>query len=198
MTTRFETDAGAGDAPSVGNSLRAGALWGLIAAIVMAMYAMVAAATYQGTGFFTPLYHIASTFIDPKPMMASMENAGQDHLFYFEFGPALVGMMVHLIVGAAYGAIFALIARPLRLRGSGAVVGGAVYGILAMAASSLVGLPIAASLFGGGEPISAMPSMVGWSTFTVEHLIFGAIVGIGYSVASRNEGLVSRPVARAA
>jgi hypothetical protein len=31
-----------------------GALLGAGAAIVMAMYAMIAAATYQGTGFFTP------------------------------------------------------------------------------------------------------------------------------------------------
>ena len=198
MTTRLGADARVGDAPSVGNSLRAGALWGLIAAVVMAMYAMVAAATYQGTGFFTPLYHIASTFIDPKPMMASMENAAQDRLFYFQFGPALLGMMVHLIVGAAYGVIFGLLARALRLRGVGAIAGGAVYGILAMAFSSVVGLPIAASLFGGGKPISAMPSMVGWSTFTVEHLIFGAIVGIGYLVATRSEGFVSRPATRAA
>jgi hypothetical protein len=32
---------------------------------MMAMYAMIAAATNQCTGFFTPLYHIAATLISP-------------------------------------------------------------------------------------------------------------------------------------
>ncbi|MGK2854021.1 MAG: hypothetical protein ACSLE3_07970, partial [Microbacteriaceae bacterium] len=45
--------------------LIASAVWGAAAgagaSLVMAMYAMVAALTYQHTGFFTPLYHIAST-----------------------------------------------------------------------------------------------------------------------------------------
>jgi hypothetical protein len=193
--TRLQADTREGDSRSLANSVRIGALWGLVAAAAMAMYAMVASATYQGTGLFTPLYHIASTFIDPKPMMASMENAAQDRLFHFELGPALVGMMIHIVVGAAYGAIFGLIARALRLGGLGAVVAGAAYGLAVMVFSSVVGLPIAASVFGGGEPISEMPSMVGWSTFTLEHLIFGAVVGIGYSVASRSEGFMSRPVA---
>ena len=42
-----------------------GAAGGALGAIVMAMYAMIAAATYQHTGFFTPLYHIASPIIQP-------------------------------------------------------------------------------------------------------------------------------------
>jgi hypothetical protein len=42
-----------------------GAVGGALGAIVMAMYAMIAAATYQHTGFFTPLYHIASPIIQP-------------------------------------------------------------------------------------------------------------------------------------
>ena len=186
------------DLPPVGRSLGTGLLWGVVAAVAMAMYAMVAAATYQGTGFFTPMYHIASTFIDPKPMMTSMERAAQDHLFYFDLGPAFLGMMLHLATGAAYGVVFALIARALRLGRLGGVLAGAVYGIVVLLFSSFVGLPIAASLFGGGKPISEMPTMVGWSTFTIEHLIFGVVVGIGYSLAVRSEGFMSRAAAQAA
>ncbi|MFN2526851.1 MAG: hypothetical protein ABR505_11410 [Actinomycetota bacterium] len=159
-------------------TVSSGIIGGGIAAVVMGLFAMIAAATYQGTGFFTPMYHIASTFIEPTAMMASMERAGTEQLFYFSAGPALVGMLVHLATGAIYGVVFALLARAARLHGVVTVVAGAVFGIAAMLFSSLVGLPLAASLFGGGEPISEMPTMVGWSTFTVEHLIFGIVLGI--------------------
>ncbi len=52
-----------------------GAVAGVIASLMMAAYAMIAAATYQGSGFFTPLYHIASVFISPADMMSSMKSA---------------------------------------------------------------------------------------------------------------------------
>ncbi len=42
-----------------------GAVAGVIASLMMAAYARIAAATYQGSGFFTPRYHIASTFTRP-------------------------------------------------------------------------------------------------------------------------------------
>jgi hypothetical protein len=50
-----------------------GAGGGVIASLVMAMFAMIAGATYLNSGFFTPLYHIASTFIAPDAMMQSMQ-----------------------------------------------------------------------------------------------------------------------------
>ncbi|MGH2789312.1 MAG: hypothetical protein ACRDJV_15665 [Actinomycetota bacterium] len=162
----------------VGNALKVGAVGGVVAAIVMAMYAMIAGATYIGSGFFTPLYHIASAFIDPKPMMTSMQHAMEGQNFYFTFGPAVLGMAVHLATGLVYGVVFALAARALRLSGGAAVVAGAVFGPLVLAFSSFAGLPVAASLFGGGDPISDMPKMVGWGTFTIEHVMFGLVVGL--------------------
>ncbi|MCA1703124.1 MAG: hypothetical protein LC808_07570 [Actinobacteria bacterium] len=166
------------DRTDLGQTIKVGAGAGVIAAVVMAMYAMVAGATYVGSGFFTPLYHIASTFISPKPMMTSMQNAMDGRDFYFTFGPALLGMMVHLMTGAIYGGVFALIARALKLSGAAIVAVGAVYGLVVLAFSSFLGLPIAAALFGGGDPISDMPKMVGWTTFTIEHVLFGAVVGL--------------------
>jgi hypothetical protein len=170
----------------LGAAVRTGALWGVIAAFVMAMYAMIAGLTYLGTGFFTPMYHIASVVIQPDAMMTSMQRAmeGQGDL-YFTFGPAALGMMIHLATGAAYGIVFALIARGLRLSGSVAVAVGAIFGLAVMLFSSFVGLPIAAALFGGGDPISDMPQMVGWTTFTIEHVMFGVILGIGWLIAAR-------------
>ena len=55
---------------------------------------------------------------------------------------------------------------------------GMVYGLIVMAVAAMIGLPLAANVFGGGDMVSDMPSMVGWATFTVEHLMFGAILGL--------------------
>ncbi|MDQ3985172.1 MAG: hypothetical protein M3280_01555 [Actinomycetota bacterium] len=174
-----------GDRSSVTQLVGLGALWGVAGAIVMAIYAMIAGATYLGSGFFTPLYHIASTFLDPQSMMISMEHAMEGEAFYFTFGAAGVGMLVHLVVGAVYGIVFALLARAINLVGPVSVALGALYGVAVMLFSSFVGLPIAAELFGGGDPIADMPTMVGWSTFTIEHVIFGLALGIGW-VAQRS------------
>ncbi|MDZ4268708.1 MAG: hypothetical protein U1D00_23980, partial [Mycobacterium sp.] len=57
-----------------GRTLIVGAVAGVIGSLAMAMFAMIAAATYQHTGFFTPLYHIGSLLLDPSTMMASMEQ----------------------------------------------------------------------------------------------------------------------------
>jgi hypothetical protein len=170
----------------VGKAIRTGALWGVIAAAVMAMYAMVAGLTYLNAGFFTPLYHIASTVIEPKAMMTSMQRAMEaQNSFYFTVGPAAIGIMIHFATGAAFGIVFALIARALMLSGAVAVVVGAVFGIVVLLFSSFVGLPIAGALFGGGDPIADMPEMVGWTTFTIEHLMFGAILGLGWLTSRR-------------
>lgn len=176
----------AGEQTDVGAAIRTGALWGIIAALVMAMYAMVAGLTYLNSGFFTPLYHIASSVIEPKAMMTSMQSAmeGQGN-FHFAFGPAAVGMMIHLATGAIYGVGFALLARALRLSGGMAVIAGMVYGVVVLLFSSFVGLPVAAALFDGGDPIADMPKMVGWTTFTIEHLMYGAILGVGWMLARR-------------
>lgn len=169
------------------HAIKVGAAAGVIGAIVMAMFAMIAGATYLGSGFFTPMYHIASTFITPKPMMTSMQHAMEGQNFYFTFGPALLGMMVHLMTGLIYGIVFALIARALKLSGVAAAIAGAVYGLVVLAFSSFVGLPIAASLFGGGDPISDMPQMVGWTTFIIEHVMFGAAVGLWWVARNRRD-----------
>lgn len=154
-----------------------GAVAGVIAAVVMAIYAMVAAATYQHTGFFTPMYHIASALLSPGTMMASAKDAAQGHLFDFSLGPALLGLVVHMMVGTVYGIVFALVARVLSLRGGVVVVAGALFGLVAMAISSAALLPVTASLLGGGEPISEMPTIVGWPTFSIEHALFGLTLG---------------------
>lgn len=50
----------ASDRKQLIRSARTGVIVGVIGSLMMAGYAMIASATYQHKGFFTPLYHIAS------------------------------------------------------------------------------------------------------------------------------------------
>ncbi len=155
---------------------------GLAGAVVMAMFAMIAGATYHGTGFFTPMYHIAASVIAPDTMMESAARAQAGNLFWFQAGPALLGMSLHLAVGTVFGAVFPFVGRLFGARGAGWVALGILYGGAVLALMSFVGLPIAAALFGGGDPIRSMPAMAGWWTFGIEHLLFGAVLGVWFAV----------------
>ena len=158
--------------------VRTGALLGIVAALVMGIFAMVASATYHDTGFFTPLHHIASAVIAPDAMMRSMEAGMGGDTFDISVGPALLGLGLHLTTGAFWGAIFGLIVATGWLRGGIGLLGGVVYGLLVLVVMAFVALPLIASVFGGGEPISDMPRLAGWGTFTIEHAIYGAVLGL--------------------
>jgi hypothetical protein len=155
---------------------------GILGAVVMAMYAMVAAATYQGTGFFTPMYHIASSigWTDAADAMnGSMEAAKAGADFTFRAGPAILGMGLHLAVGIAWAVPFVLAARLIgRRQGAiGWAPAGLAFGMIVMEIMSFVVLPITARIFDSGPPIENMPEMVGWGTFTAEHLLYGFVLG---------------------
>jgi len=142
-----------------------GAIAGMVAGAMMAMYAMLASATFLGQGFFTPLYGIASPLLGPSAMMQSMKQG-----IYLAAGPALLGLIFHMLWSAFYGMLFALLASFLQLKGMLALVGGLVYGRVVLAVMSFVVLP----LVGAGT----MPAMIGWPSFVVEHLIFGMVLGL--------------------
>ena len=155
-----------------------GALVGVLAALVMGMFAMIASATYHDTGFFTPLHHIASAVIEPDAMMRSMEAGMAGDAFAISVGPALLGLVLHLLTGAFWGAMFGLLVSTGRLRGVGGLLAGVVFGLAVVVVMAFVALPVIASVFGGGEPISDMPKLAGWGTFTIEHAIYGAVLGL--------------------
>lgn len=156
-----------------------GAVAGVLASMMMAAYAMVAAATYQDSGFFTPLYHIASVFISPDHMMSSMKSASMDASnFEFFAGPALLGAVIHMMVAAMFGAGFGMAVAVARIRGMALVAAGVLWGALVFAVSSFAGLPLASALLDSGDQITHMARMVGYGTFLVEHLIFGLFLGV--------------------
>jgi len=148
----------------------------MVAGMAMATFAMVASVTYQHHGFFTPLYHISALLGSPDAMMTSVRQAMAGHHFWFSAGPALLGLMIHIVTGAAYGMVFVLITR--HLHPSRVIPAGMAYGLAVFAVSSFIGLPVAAKLTASGPVITNMAKMVGWSTFAVEHLMFGAVLGL--------------------
>jgi hypothetical protein len=172
------THAASRSAPVSWHHVRVGALLGVAAAVVMGVFAMIASATYHGTGFFTPLHHIASAVIEPTAMMRSMEAGMAGDTFAISVGPALLGLALHLITGAFWGAIFGLLVSTGWLRGVTGLVGGIVYGLAVMAVMAFLALPVIAAVFGGGEPVSDMPRLAGWGTFAIEHAIYGAVLGL--------------------
>jgi hypothetical protein len=158
--------------------VRTGALVGIVAALAMGMFAMIASATYHDTGFFTPLHHIASAVVSPDAMMRSMEAGMAGDTFAISPGIALLGLALHLATGAFWGAIFGLIVASGWFHGVAGLVGGVVYGLLVLVVMAFVALPVIALVFGGGEPISDMPRLAGWGTFAIEHAIYGAVLGL--------------------
>jgi uncharacterized membrane protein YagU involved in acid resistance len=155
----------------------AGILAGIVAAVPMALFAMIASATYQGRGFFTPVYHIAFV-VDPTTWPTSVELAEAGDAYYFRNEPFVFGMAMHIAIAAIFGLLFALLANVVRPRGRAALAWGVGYGLIVMLFMTIIVLPIVGSAVDAGEPISRMASNVGWFTFGLAHAIFGCALGL--------------------
>jgi hypothetical protein len=194
-------------APAVQRSaarwLSVGILGGILGGTAMAIFAMVAAATYQDTGFFTPMYHIASATgwtSAGDAMKASMDAATGGDLYLFTAGPALAGFGIHMGTAIFWGLVLALVAWRMRATSALPVVG-AIYGLVVMLFMAYAALPVIASIFDSGEPIEKMAQMVGWGTFSAEHAIFGFVTGAtlaaGSAAAARRGEAIPRLERRA-
>lgn len=164
---------------SMSRGLIVGLFGGVIGSLAMAMYAMIISLDFvRNTGFFTPLYHIASAFISGEAMVTSMTEAVNGNSFHFVLGSAVVGAIVHMMTGAIAGAIFGAIISKIHASWAITVVAATMFGLFVLVVNGFIGLPIISHLFSGGEPISEMAKIVGWRHFTVEHAIFGMALGI--------------------
>lgn len=157
--------------------LQRGIFAGFGASTVMGVLAMMASGTYGGRGFFTPAYHVAFT-IDPNTMGMSLQKAEAGKRFFFSHESFIFGSASHIMVGAVFGALFAVLAMRLRLRDRRALWGGLIYGLVVMVLMSVLLLPLAGELSGAGESISRMGGEIGWPTWVVLHAIFGLALGI--------------------
>jgi hypothetical protein len=141
------------------------ALVGMLAAVLMLSYAMLASVTFLHQGICTPLYGAASPLLGDSSMMRSMQQE-----MYVTPGPLLLGLLCHLLWAAFYGALFGALLCALRLRGVGAMMGGLLYGLLVMLFMGFVLLPVVGA--------AALPALIGWPSFTIEHVLFGFMLGL--------------------
>jgi hypothetical protein len=176
---------------TVPRTLVLGAVGGMLAAMVMAMFAMAASATYQHRGFFTPLFHISALFGSSNAMMTSMQQAMAGNRFWFTPGAALAGLAIHMVTGAAYGMMFAAIARVVPRKA--VLPAGAIYGLAVFAVSAFVDLPAAASITRSGDAITNMARIVGYPTFAVEHVMYGVALGAFLLATTHRTAPVAAP-----
>jgi hypothetical protein len=169
----------------VERAIENGMMAGMAAAVPMAIFAMIASATWQRAGFYTPMYRISSV-LDRLPLEASLEEAAADWpSFYFYPQPMFAGFAVHLAIGGIFGILFVALVRALRLRGpagsglrSASLLGaGVLYGLAVAVFMGLAWLPVVAEWLGGGQQIAEAASIVGWPTFLAWHVVYG--LGLG-------------------
>ena len=140
--------------------LLSGVLVGMLGGIVMALFTMLATATYLNMDFFTPLYAIAAPLVGQEPLMTSLRQGN----FYLALGPALLGLVVHLLWAALWGVIFVLLARRLHLTGGVAIISGLVYGVLVMLVMIFIVVPFV------GAP--NLLHLLGSFSFTIANALF--------------------------
>jgi len=138
-----------------------GAIGGILGGAAMGLFAMIVAAL-MGMGFWAPLKMISATFYGE----AAMAQPG------FAAGPVLVGLMIHMVVSAVYGAIYGTLARP-RWSGGALLGWGVVYGLVIWALAYLL-LPLVNPLMSKAMREGMQPFL-----FAAEHVIYGAALG-GY------------------
>jgi len=93
-------------------------------------------------------------------MMTSMQQAIAGESFYFALGPAIVGALIHMMVGVMYGIVFAIIVRVARLHGVVLIISGLVYGAVVFVISAWIGLPLAAAIL---SSVTRSPTWLRWS-----------------------------------
>lgn len=164
---------------SLATALRQGVMGGLIGGIAMAMIMMVVTAL-DGMGFLKPLYLIAATF---HPAWA-MQTA-------FSAGPILIGAMLHMMMSAAFGLVFAVGLALLRRSGMTTAlwVGtGMVWGVMVLLVNQNIVLPIV-------DPAMATATsglLVWW---LLAHLMFGVVLGaIAASIRPASNVLATAPL----
>jgi hypothetical protein len=98
--------------------------------------------------------------------------------FYWATGAALIGAGIHMMNSMVLGVVFGALARLARLRGLLAVIAGMVFALVVMLVMEWAVQPATEALFGGAPFTTQIPETIGWGTWTVSHLMFGAVVGL--------------------
>jgi hypothetical protein len=157
---------GAAEAKVAGEVVKAGALAGVIGGLVMAAYAMVAAAVL-GQGPFAVPQLIGATFRGPEALLR---------------GPGVIawGVLLHVFVSAGFGVLFATLVRRDTPRGV-AMLSGVAYALGIFVLMMFVVTPVV-------NPVMANRVSMMIGTMLVMHVLYG--LGLGFTPAFRR--LLSR------
>jgi hypothetical protein len=151
-----------------------GVLAGMVAAVPMGLVATVITAV-QNRGFLRPAYQVAFVIAGDESR-ASLERTLAEDRFFVESQMVLFGVLLHLIVGGFFGALFAYVAPTTRYPRHRLVVG-VVYALAVMVAMSVVVLPLLAVLLDAGTEVSRFGGRIGWWTFLLQHVVYGLVLG---------------------
>lgn len=158
--------------PTGSRSWPRGAIAGLAAGMVFAMWAMVVGALTPGSNLFAA----------PQGIAQSIGIGAQGHAV--QAIPLLVGLMGHMMNSIIFGLIFFFIASRLGLRGMTSVLAGMAFGVMVYAGMYWV---VLRGLLSGssGSFLSANPE---WS-WLVGHLMFGVVLGalLAYGPLARRD-----------
>jgi hypothetical protein len=140
-----------------------GALAGLSGGIAMVIVAILVSAA-KGDDVFLEVKQIAGVVYGTS----AIAEPG------FVAGPVLVGLVIHLIVSMAFGAIFGIVMRRLLHLTSDfgtLVLAGMIYGMFIWMAGYFVVLPI----------INPLLLQSYAPAFIIEHLVYGLVTGLVYT-----------------
>jgi hypothetical protein len=139
-------------------ALKQGALGGIAAGIVFAMFEMIVSAFMMGpAAFFMPLRMIGAILVGP----AALEPG------YSLWMAGVAGLVVHVVLAVIYGGVFALVFGGLR--SASADIGiGALYGFALWLLNFYVIAPAAFPWFTQADPLVQ---------FVAHTFFFGAVLG---------------------
>ncbi len=147
----------AGSRERAGAWAATGIVGGVVAGIAMAMVAMIWT-MLAGAGFWRPMDLIASILLGKSAITGG-----------FQLIPEFLGMVIHLMLSAVFGLIFAAVAARTSWS-SGAIIGaGLAYGLLLW----IVNVVIIDTLF-----IPAGLSLAPTLLMVVVHLVYGLVLGL--------------------
>lgn len=139
-----------------GADLGAGLLAGLIGAGAMALWSMTYAGI-TGIGFSMPLKLVAGSVVGVEALVG-------------DAGVMMVGGVIHMLTGMAYGAVFVWLLDEGSTPGIGMMLG-MLYGAMILAAMTFVVLPLV------NPVMRARVELIPFS-WVVTHLIYGLTVGL--------------------
>lgn len=139
-------------------ALTQGAIGGIIAGVVFAAFEMIASAAMMGPGaFFMPLRMIGAILLGPGALDPS----------YSLVAAGLAGLVVHVVLAAIYGGVFAMLFGGLRSAWTDIAIG-AGYGLALWLINFYVIAPMAFPWFLEANPVVQ---------FVAHTFFFGAVLG---------------------